>query len=332
MGSTLLNLKKGVATLSDLADGGAAYGVPSGKAYWLDTTNGNDNNDGSIEAPFKTLAYAYAALRTGYGDTLYYVASSTAAGSAGSVSLTETFTWSKNNTSLIGVTAETPVSPRARIVQASTATGVSPMFNVTGFGNRFENIQWFQGVADATSLIDVQVTGDRNAFTNCHFAGGGNATQAVDGGASLKLNGAEECVFNNCTIGVDTIAAATGMTALTFDGSSARNIFNNCRLELLAGNSGAVLVELVDATSVDRWNEFNWCSFFANSVNKATTIASAFVIPNGHTTTATIFINYPKSSLGFTDWDADDRGILYINTGTITGGGNAGYSVVSASA
>lgn len=328
MGS-LLNLKKGYSTLGDLRDGGAAYGIPSGLSYWVDPTNGNDNNDGSIEAPFLTLAVGYAALRTGYGDTLYYVASSTSAGSAGKLELSEGFTWAKNNTNFIGVTAPTPVSPRARITQLSTATAVSPLFNVTGFGNRFQNLQWFQGVADATSLINVQVTGARNAFINCHFAGGGNATQAVDGGASLKLNAAEECIFDNCTIGLDTIAAATGMTALTFDGSASRNIFNDCRLTLLIGNAGAVLVELVDTSSVDRWNEFNRCSFFSNSVNKATTMTTAFVIPAGHTTTATIFINNPKSSVGFTDWDANNRGILYLNVGTITGGGNSGYSVVS---
>jgi hypothetical protein len=327
--SGLVNLKKGYSTLSDLADGGAAYGIPSGLAYWVDPTNGSDSNDGSMGAPFATLAVGYAALRTGYGDTLYYVASSTSAGSAGKLELSAAFTWAKNNTNFIGVTAPTPVSPRARIIQLSTATGVSPLFNVTGFGNRFENLQWFQGVADATSLINVQVTGARNAFINCHFAGGGHVTQAVDGGASLKLNAASECIFENCTIGVDTITAATGMTALTFDGSASRNIFNNCRLTLLISNAGAVLVELIDATSVDRWNEFNWCSFFSNSVNKALTMTTAFVIPSGHTTTATIFINNPKSSIGFTDWDASNRGILYLNTGTLTGGGNSGYSLVS---
>jgi hypothetical protein len=34
--------------------------------------------------------------------------------------------------------------------------------------------------------------------------------------------------------------------------------------------------------------------------------------------------------IGATDWDSADRGILFLNNGTLTGGGNAGTFVVSA--
>ncbi len=36
--------------------------------------------------------------------------------------------------------------------------------------------------------------------------------------------------------------------------------------------------------------------------------------------------------LGFTDWDADNRGIVYLNGGTETAGGNTGIALVSTSA
>jgi hypothetical protein len=321
----LHNLKQDVATSYDLVDGPFGLLYKGGTAYYLDPANGNDNNDGLTPATaVATLPIGYAKLTANTNDTLYYLAGSS------SISLSAQLTWAKAYTHLVGVTAPTRIAQRARIFQTATATGLSPLINVTASSCSFWNIYTFQGVDDATSLINWQVTGSRNYFNNCHFAGGGHATQAVNGGASMKVNAGSENTWENCTFGVDTIAAATGMTALTFDGSASRNTFNGCKLQLMAGNAGAMLVELIDATSLDRWTDFNYCSFFSNSVNKATTIDTAFEIPAGHTTTASIFVNNPVAALGFTDWDDNDRGILYLNVGTITGGGNSGFSVVSA--
>ena len=321
-----------MTTISDMLfqlDGVPTLNIPfssSSKYYFVDPTSSaaSDNNSGlSLDDPLSTIGAAFDKCTANQHDTVLYVAGST------SVSEDAAITWSKNYTHLIGIAAPTRVAQRARIFQTSTATGLSPLLNITGTGCIFKNFYIFQGVDDATSLINVQVTGGRNYFENVHFAGGGHATQAVNGGASLKLNGAEENTFVNCTIGVDTISAGTGMTAITLDGSSARNTFENCLIQLYISNAGAVLCELIDTTSVDRWNEFRNCTFFSNSTNKGTTMSSAFVIPSGHTTTATIFLR-DCMGLGFTDWDADDRGILYLNTGTTTGGGNSGLAVVSA--
>jgi hypothetical protein len=321
----LLNLKQGVATSYDLSDGPFATWFPGGTKFYLDPNGGNDNNDGLTPATaVKTLPIGYAKLTANTNDVLFYLAGSS------SISLSATLTWAKNYTHFVGVAAPTAVGTRARIFQTSTATGLSPLINITASGCSFQNFYVFQGVDDATSLINVQVTGSRNYFRDVHFAGGGHATMAINGCASLKINGGSENYFVNCTVGVDTVEAATGATALTFDGSASRNRFDGCRFTLYIGNSGAVLVELVDATSLDRWTEFNDCSFISNSTNKATTMASAFVIPASHTTTASAFINNPRSSIGFTDWDASDRGILYLNVGTITGGGNSGIAQASA--
>jgi hypothetical protein len=309
-------------------------GVPAGvqvpfsknaKYYFVDPANGSDTNSGT--SPAEALAgieAAEAKTVANQHDVVFYIA-----GSSGN-NLAAALTWDKNYTHLIGIAAPTRVAQRARIFQTSTLTGASPLLNITATGCIFKDFYIFQGVADATSLIDVQVTGGRNYFENVHFAGGGHATQAVNGGASLKITG-EENTFVNCTIGVDTIEAATGMTAITFDGSAHRNTFENCLIQLYIGNAGAILVELIDSTSVDRWTNFNNCTFFSNSTNKATTMSSAFVIPAGHTTTATIFLR-DCMGLGFTDWDADNRGIVYLNNGTETAGGNAGFALVSTSA
>lgn len=305
--------------------GGVPVGtlLTAGDVYFLDPTKGSDDNDGkAIDRAKATFAAAYALLTANQNDILYYIGASTL------LRMQAALTWAKSYTHFIGICAPTHVAQRARIFQLATLTDASPLLDITASGCIFANFYIYQGVDDTGSLIDVQVTGRRNYFKNVHFAGGGHATQAIDNGASLFVNGGNENLFEDCTIGIDTIEAATGMNALRFDGSASRNMFKNCLINLMISNAGARLVELVDGSAVDRYTRFQDCLFFSNSVNKGTAMASAFEIP-AHTTTATIFLERCRG-LGFTDWDDDNRGILYLDGGTITGGGNSGFALVSA--
>lgn len=303
----------------------ALAGIPFGPLasyFFVDATNGSDSNDGrSLDKAKATLAAAEDLTTAGRHDTVFIVGTSLNR-------LSAALTWDHSYTHLIGICAPTRVAQRARIFQLSTLTSASPLLDITASGCIFKNFYIYQGVDDAGSLIDVQVTGHRNYFENVHFAGGGHATQAINGGASLKLNAARENTFVNCTIGIDTIEAGTGMTAITFDGSATRNIFENCLINLWISHTNAVLVELVDAASVDRYTIFRHCDFFSNSTNKATAMASAFVIPSGHTTTASILLR-DCAGLGFTDWDADGRGIVYLSGGTATAGTHTGLYQVA---
>lgn len=303
------------------------YGIPpGGNVYFLDPAHGSDSNDGlSIDQAFASLEEAEDHLTANQNDVLFYIAGSS------STTLTAALTWDKSYTHLIGLCAPTHAAQRCRVFQLSTLTDASPLVTISATGCIFSNLYIFQGVADAGSLINVSVTGGRNYFHNVHFAGGGDATQAVDGGASLLLNGAEENTFVNCTVGVDTAEATDGYSALLFDGSAHRNAFVDCLIQAYpaAAQTGVALVELADTAACDRWTDFRGCRFFSNSTNKAVTLASAFVIPAGHTTTATIFLDNATRGLGFTDWDADNRGILYLDSEVHTGGGNSGFSLVS---
>lgn len=294
------------------------------KIFFVDPAGGSDTNAGTdLQYPLASIEQAYSLTTANQHDVVYYIAGSS------SNTLQAAVTWAKNFTHLVGIGAPTNVAQRARIFQLSSLTGASPLFNITATGCIFKNFYIFQGVADATSLVNVQVTGGRNYFENVHFAGGGNATQAVNGGASLKLDGAEENYFHRCTIGVDTAVAATGMSALLIDGSTQRNTFEDCLFQLFIGNAGANLVELTDATSADRWNRFKNCNFFSNSTNDGTTMTSAFVIPAGHTITAKLFLENCRG-LGFTDWNTTaDTKVLYMDMDTHTAGGNAGFNLVS---
>jgi len=299
-------------------------GIPFSKdstAFFVDPANGNDTNDGlTPTTAFAGLAQAHTACTANQHDVVFYIA-----GSSG-MNLAAALTWSKNYTHLIGVAAPTHAAQRARIFQTSTLTGASPLLTISASGCIFSNFYIFQGVADATSLINVQVTGGRNYFWNVHFAGGGHATQAINGGASLNLNGnsCEENLFERCTIGVDTIDAATGMVGLLFDGSEPhRNMFRDCTFRMRAGNSGAAFVEVTDATSIDRDSSFIDCLFINNSTGND--MASAFVIPA---------MGEPRLILlkdclfhNVTKLDANDRGVLFGNMDAVTGADLSGVAV-----
>lgn len=302
----------------------ALMGIPRGpnsNIFLVDPANGSDSNPGtSFQKPLASIEAAEALCTANQHDVVLYLA-----GSSGN-NLAAALTWDKNYTHLIGWCAPTMVGQRSRIFQTSTLTGASPLLNITASGCIFKNFYIFQGVNDATSLINVQVTGGRNYFENVHFAGGGHATQAVDGGASLKIDGGSENTFVNCTIGVDTTAAGNGMVGLLLDTDASRNIFKECHFSMYAGHTGAAFVEVADATGIDRYTIFDNC-LFTNTNHNNFDMAAAFLIP-------AIAANRPARlflkdcvSYGSAKWDANDRGVLMGNMNDVTGADTSGEMV-----
>lgn len=314
-------LRKGVSTLADLANGNASFlqiAAAGGTVYYVDALNGSDANDGLTPGKARaTILSAYNSCVSGHNDVVALIANTTGH------TLSAALPWSKSYTHLVGLCAPTMTAQRARIFQLSTLTGASPLITVSGSGCIFSNVYIFQGVNDATSLINVSVTGGRNYFENVHFAGGGHAAQAIDGGASLKLDAAEENTFVNCTIGVDTVDAATGMVGILFDSEAHRNTFKNCVVRIRAGNAGAAFAEVVDATGIDRDTLFDNCVFINNS---ATSLTSGFVIPAGMGAPRKLLLK-DCMVLGSTKLDANDRGVLYGNMNAVTGADLSGVAV-----
>ena len=296
------------------------HGIPfthKSKFYFVDARHGSDSNSGLT--PYHALATIIAAeakMVANQHDTCFILGTGTA------ITMSAALTWDKSYTHLIGLCAPTMVAQRARIAHETVATGdLSPLFNVTATGCIFKNFYCFHGIASATNLINWQLTGGRNYFENVHFAGGGHVTQAVNGGASLALAAAEENTFVNCTIGIDTITAATGMAGLLLDGGAVRNIFRGCHFTMRASNAGAIFVELVDAQAIDRYVIFDNCIFINMS---ATTMSQAFAIPAGMGVPRGPMFMKDCWGYGFTDWDASDRGVLYIAGAKPTAGGTTG--------
>lgn len=303
-----LTLNGSPLDLGIIPPGGAHFWVIPSASNALDA-HGEVGIGAAANRPMATIEGAIALMTANSNDVLHYVPANT------SITLAAAVTWSKNYTHFIGYGAPTRTAQRARIFQLSTLTGASPLWTVSATGCIFKNFYIFQGVDDNTSLINFSVTGGRNYFENIHFAGGGHATQAIDGGASLLLDGAEENTFVNCTMGVDTIDAATGMMALRMDGEAHRNVFINPIFRMRAGNSGAGFIEVVDAQGIDRDNTFINPLFINNS--SSNDMASCIVAPAGMGEPRVLILK-DFATHNVTKVDANDRGIVFGNQDVVT--------------
>lgn len=284
-----------------------------GNVYYVRPGTGNDNNSGKSPAEaLATLSQAHTLATANQNDVVVLMAESNSA-SATTDYQSETLTWSKDLVHLIGIGSPSPYSNRARIAQLSTATAVSPLMDVTADGCIFKNFSIYHGVDDATSLIALRVTGTRNVFENLHIAGMGNATQVAAGGCSLKLDGASENKFKNCTIGLDTIGrdGTSGLADIILDGSASKNHFEDCLIEAFITNAGYEHVLVADATGIGGLTLFKNCLFHSWSANKATPQDQVFSIPatSGGGLSAQI-------ALMNSYYATDDESCVWITSGT----------------
>ena len=292
------------------AQGGFAGVLGTGEVYFLDPANGSDNRNGkSPQDAFASLTYAYSKLVANQNDVLIYLAGAT------ELSISANFVWAKSYTHFIGACAPASTAQRARIMNSGTLT---KMFQVTATGCIFKNLYLFQGSTGATGLGCFEVTGGRNYFENVHFAGIGHATPGAETGAyALKLNGAEENKFVNCTIGIDTIVRTGDNAILSLDGSSNRNEFIDCRFVSAAENSAYPMVKFVDSSAVDRFLIFKDCLFYNFWVNHGGSLLECFDIPaSPHT--CDIILQGQCLLVGITEWEDNDRGCVWIGNGAPT--------------
>lgn len=322
--------------ITNFPNGASSFGMPimpgggvppGGSVFWLNPSHALANDDNgrvgvgaSIDAPMATLAGAFALMTANKHDVIYYPDGDT------SLILSAALDWNKDRCHLIGLCAPVSVAQRSRIFQLSTLTGASPLLTISGSGCIFVNFYIFQGVNDATSKINVSVTGERNYFYNVHFAGGGHATMAIDGCVSLNINGGSENRFVHCTVGVDTIPAATGVAGLSYTdaGAAARNWFENCTFTLQAGNGGACFIESLGNTAIDRYQYFNECAFINDADGQ--TIDSAVVAPA--TNGPKVFLFRKPIFHQVTKVDANDRALVYGDVDAYTAADLSGVSVL----
>lgn len=284
------------------------------KVYFVDAVRGSASGAGTFDSPLSTVSAAEDLCVSGQHDTVVLLAS------ASGVSETAAITWDKNLTHLIGVGAPSHIAQRSRIVVG--AVDLNPFLTVSGYGCMFSNIQIQSLQADADSKLMVTISGQRNYFENVHFNGGGHATQAVDGGASVKIDGGDENLFRHCVFGVDTAVAGAGYANLLFDSEATRNKFEDCLFQMYAGATSCVHVEIIDLTGIDRWTIFERCMFVNDC--RSYSLASAFTIPGSMGAVTNFLLMKDCLLIGSDDWDKDNRGIMYLSGGTATAGGYTG--------
>lgn len=194
---------------------------------------------------------------------------------------------------------------------------MSPMVTVSANGCMFKNIQFFHEQANATALVCLSVTGDRNYFENTHIAGIGDATQSAPGSCSLKIDSGNENFFNHCTIGLDTIARDADATEILFDTDSSRNVFEDCYVTSFISAAGFASVTLADVTAIDRYLTFKNCVFHTQSVNFGVTQDQVFSIPTPIAQGRIILMNSyycTDGASGSGIWVTTGRGNIFNNS------------------
>ena len=256
--------------------GGMAF---TGNYFWVDATNGSDGNTGGPQDPFATLGQALSVCQNNNNDVVFFT---------GTVHTTATLAWNKNFTHLIGLSAPSN-SDRSRI-SSTGATPFSPLVNVTGFGCKFINVGTFHGgfTSPTGSQVCWNEAGGRNFYSLCQFYGGGAATgAALSGMRSLTITAADENVFEDCTIGLDTIVRATNANAsMEVLGGSARTRMLRCLFQSLISDVSDVHIT-AGAGAMDRYLLLEQCALI-NAVDSTSSTMSAAIT---NSASASILLN-----------------------------------------
>jgi hypothetical protein len=321
---------KGSKKMGKLADAIIAnivrdYSIIPNKVIFLDPVDGYAGGDGSYQIPIKTWSTAYGDSTTSKNDCIIFNGKS----DTSKIELSTAFDYAKSATHLLGFCTDVLEGKRSRFTQLSTATGVTTLFTISGSNNVFANIRFFQGVTDATSLVAVKITGQRNKFKNCEFAGIGDATQSATGAASLKIDGGSENYFEDCVIGLDTIARDANATELLFDGGATRNYFKHCIIKSYISAAGFASVTINDTTAIDRPQIFEDCLFITDSENRGITQTQVFSIPSGIVQGKIVLKNCLRLTDGSTGagvWDANSRATIWNSSPAAGSAGSGGVA------
>lgn len=249
--SLQINFKTLLIDLIEL--GGIGFG---GDKFYVDPVGGSDSNDGTGPDDAKlTLAAGYALLTANNNDMLFFI------GGASALTVPITFTWAKNYSHLIGLASSLKFDGRARLTAAGDST---PMFPITASGCQFSNIHFQHGSGNVANLVNVNISGDRNSFYNCHFEGPVNASEAGAAFRELQLaSGAAANTFVACTFGAMSVQlTVTTGRQIEFVGNNENTHFEDCTIRSYADQVGHEQVEAgVDIGGEASIVEFVRCRF-----------------------------------------------------------------------
>jgi hypothetical protein len=265
--------------------------------FFVKPVSGSDAASGkSPQQALKTLARALALATANQNDTIYLMSEGNASAAATDYQAS-TLTWNKDGVHLIGINAGGVISPRSRIAWAAgtAITSAAPHLMVLSANNCvIEGISIFAGIADADAIGALSVTGHRNVIRRCHIAGIGDNAQDASGAHSVKMAGGTENLFDDCTLGVDTIARGTAANSVVLfaavaggTDTNARNIFRNCRFVQYSEATGSPAITR-ESSGSDRFNLFDGCVFLNTGTSAA---AQAFAVTAGGSPSGFMLLN-----------------------------------------
>lgn len=284
----LTNFPHGVSSFGSPVMGPGTISVMGGriaasgdaKVYFVDPANGSDGNTGlSPSQALDTVSAAYDKTVDKSGDTIYLLNDGNTSGTSREDA---TITWANDNVHLVGLCAPALLSQRARISPTAATTAVTPQLTVSGNGNIFQNISFFEGNTTAADSTCVSVTGNRNVFNNVAMMNlGGNTSgdaRTRAGSNHLLITGGEENYFNNCYIGLDTTARSGANSNIKFASAAARNYFYRCTIPMHTSAATPLFIDANSSGAVDRWTIFDNCDFINAVGSTATELTQAFSI------------------------------------------------------
>jgi len=300
----------------------ALAGIPlskGSKVFIVDAVNGSDSNTGlTFEDPLLTVAAAYALCTTLHNDVVLLVGNGTSYSGAA-------LTWGKDFTHLIGLNSGGP-EPRSRI-KCTAALATTPFVTVSGDGCIIRNISFWHETSNAAGLVNVLVSGSRNTFEGCQFAGG-VGSNAVTGARSLQVGFAGEGsgnTFRNCWIGCDTIAQVDGQAGVEFVSGAMHTLFEDCVFATETVGTTYAHVTAAAAAGVGRANIFKRCLFIQEG---AGTLATVVLLGAALPASSYIYM-IDCWQLGAADWDHNNRGVITnVTIAANTTGVNTGNKLV----
>lgn len=280
--------------------------LTQGKNFHVLPRTGSDGLSGlSPRRGFKTLVKALAKATADQNDVVNLMPEGAARDNTSDYQAAP-LVWNKDLVHLIGAGAGSPFCSRARIAYVSTYVGTGCLFTVSASACLFKNLLFVVDVASANPVGGVNVTGERNVFENCQFAGMCDALLDTTGNYSLRVSGGEN-YFRHCIIGADTIPRGTGdnselLLASSGSGEGARNMFEDCLFVTMAEANTHQFVKR-PASASDRSTIFKNCQFINFDLGGGATMLEVFDVTAGGSPAGYIDL-FGCSFAGAAAWEA----------------------------
>lgn len=301
-------LSVGQLTVDNIIGAGAPVDMGNGEKYYVDGVNGSNGNSGKTAGTaLSTPAVGYGALTASQNDILILMTST--------YTLTETLTWAKAQTHMVGIGNPTwRQGGKIRLqttVEAATATVDVTASGVFFGGFNISNNGAFTACVTALRLSSTYFSGEqldlRGSLQSTTAALATPSSLEFASGTSLGF----ASTFTDCNIGTCSGNVRTGASGVIYFKSSSSGPgyveFKGCRILSAAGGTGPHMVLADIVLSYDRYILFEDCLFNNFSLAQAYPLAAAFHVKSA-SSGAGWFLLKNCMAAGITEWQVMDQG------------------------